>query len=639
MLTLDAPRISGGILTTNPTTGLPELGTATYTITAADNAADPSVYYPVDLINSSGAAPALPTALLGNSLTINGGQISINSPVVLPGGAFNVTANNNIVVGPQGVIDVSGQAMQFVDVLATIGGGNINLSTANGSIVIQSGAVLNVGDLAGVGAVNQTSAGTLTFTAPVGGVSVGGSLLGQGPTVDSSGSFVLDTNTLAPGSAQTYDALATLLNAGGFTDSWNIRSRSGDIDMTGLTQARSVTVSADAGNIDISGTIDASGDTPGAINIWAGNNLTLEFSATLDASAATANASGNGGQVWLAASQAGNQQGTLILNVGATIDVAAAAPNGGMSDPVFGGSVTFATSRTATNDGVMLQVNGGTFGNFINGIIGESAWDGVVVVGNQTYTYNQSSLVLTPFVSASGSVVFNAFLDDTTGYGDATYSNAYYTAHNANGFMDNQSAMWSALGANSSTGTAVTGYSNAVLDGFAINQVLVNIRPGVVIKNSGSITIEGASTNPNGIDLSGSAYAGSALNTGDAQTLDGHFGQYDEPIILSLRAAGNLNFGVCTGNCVTSSSVGLAPTLGSLSDGFTQDPASGPVYSTEVAGAGASGAATLFDPAAVGAYNNLSGGLGADWRPISWWRAPIPAPPIRSPLSKTLPGR
>ena len=243
----------------------------------------------------------MPAALLGNSLTIVGGQTTIDTTVVLPGGAFSVTANGNIGVGTHGVIDVSGQAVQFVDVVATIGGGDITLSTATGTIAIQSGAILNVGDLADVGALNRTSAGTLTLSAPVGGVTIaaatqsspGALLEGQGPTADSGGSFVLDTNTLAPGTPQTYDALAATLNAGGFT-AWNIRARTGDIAMTGLTQARNVTVSADTGNIDISGTIDASGRTPGAISIWAGHNLTLESSAVLNASAATANANGNG---------------------------------------------------------------------------------------------------------------------------------------------------------------------------------------------------------------------------------------------------------------------------------------------------------------------------------------------------------
>ena len=292
---------------------------------------------------------------------------------------FTATANGggSIAVGPQGVIDVSGQAVEFVDVLATIGGGAINLTSASGGISIQAGAILNVGDLADAGALNQTSAGTLTLSAPTGGVTVAaGTLQGQGVTADTSGAFVLDTNALSPTSAQTYDALAAALAAGGFNKSWDIRARSGDIFMTGLTQARNVTVSADTGSIDISGTIDASGVTGGVINIWAGNNLTLEATANLNAHGATADANGRGGQVWLGSSQAGNQTGTLTLNVGATIDVGTDQANSGVSGPMFGGQVTFSTTRTARNDGINLTVTGGSFADFLNGVKGESAWDG-----------------------------------------------------------------------------------------------------------------------------------------------------------------------------------------------------------------------------------------------------------------------
>jgi hypothetical protein len=237
-LTLDAPRIGAGTLGTDAN-GVTKLNTVAYAITAVDNPANPGTYYPITFTNSSGTTPPLPPALLGSSLTVTGSSVTINTDVALPGGTFTANAGGNIVVGPQGVIDVSGQAVEFVDVLATIGGGAINLTSASGGISIQAGAVLNVGDLADAGALNQTSAGTLTLSAPTGGVTVApGTLQGQGMTADTSGSFALDTNALSPTSAQTYDALAAALVAGGFNKSWDIRARSGDIFMTGLTRAR-----------------------------------------------------------------------------------------------------------------------------------------------------------------------------------------------------------------------------------------------------------------------------------------------------------------------------------------------------------------------------------------------------------------
>ena len=232
------------------------------------------------------------------------------------------------------------------------------------------------------------------------------------------------------------------------------------------------------------------------------------------------------------------------------------------------------------------------------GVTGESGWDGIVVVGNQTYTYNLPALVLTPFISTSGSVVFNVYLGDTTGYGDGTYSNAQYTATNASGFMNHEQDMWNVLGADQTTGL--------------VGGVLINVRPGITVKNSGGdINILGDSINPKGIDLSGSAYAGSVLANGDTQTLNGHFGQYDEPIVLSLRAAGNLNFGsyVDTGS-TDYSSLAANLHLGTLSDGFSQY--SGGLNGSLALGAGASAWAAPFDPAASGQYDGRSGGLGAD---------------------------
>jgi hypothetical protein len=230
-----------------------------------------------------------------------------------------------------------------------------------------------------------------------------------------------------------------------------------------------------------------------------------------------------------------------------------------------------------------------------------------VIVGNQVYSYTDQTLYLTPNTSVSSS---------SLGMTGVEYAAFTTYLNDANSFMSNQSAMWSALGAN----------GIGVADG-----VLVNIRPGITVTNTGTITVEGDPTtlvngganpdtilNVKGIDLSGSAYSGSVLyHPNDTQILDGHFGQYDEPVVLTIRAGGNLNFGSYNddsanlGNYASLSSyLQTNLHLGTLSDGFSQytDGLSGNV----ALGAGASAWAAPFDPAAVGAYNNLSGGLGAD---------------------------
>ena len=82
--------------TTGAASGLPQFSSAAYTITTADNRAAPGTYYAVNLVNSSDVTPALPTALLGDSLTITGGATGVSTNVVLPGGAFSLTAAGNI---------------------------------------------------------------------------------------------------------------------------------------------------------------------------------------------------------------------------------------------------------------------------------------------------------------------------------------------------------------------------------------------------------------------------------------------------------------------------------------------------------------------------------------------------------------
>src|SRR5258707_14007370 len=111
----------------------------------------------------------------------------------------------------------------------------------------------------------------------------------------------------------------------------------------------------------------------------------------------------------------------MTLDVGALIDVGVEADNGIDSGPALGGSVTFSTAQTSFSartgstpgtsaTGVNLSVNGGSLKDFISGVTGkpsgikgESAWDGVVVVGNQVYSYNDATLYLTPTITIAPS--------------------------------------------------------------------------------------------------------------------------------------------------------------------------------------------------------------------------------------------
>jgi hypothetical protein len=109
------------------------------------------------------------------------------------------------------------------------------------------------------------------------------------------GQFSLTTNQF-----QEFSALNAKLREGGFTESIFFRQTSGNISLaeyseknsTGdLIRARNITLVADNGNIDIAGTLDASGPRGGNIYVYAAQptadagkgNIFIRSTATLDA--------------------------------------------------------------------------------------------------------------------------------------------------------------------------------------------------------------------------------------------------------------------------------------------------------------------------------------------------------------------
>ena len=117
-------------------------------------------------------------------------------------------------------------------------------------------------------------------SAPAGSFNVlsGATLTGAG------GTLTLDIAQLTEGSGQSTKSLKSLqtaLTSGEFTQSQSIRVRTGDVTVDGTSTASSFSLATDAGSIDVSGTIDASGSTGGTIDLAAhgasgGNLLTAD---------------------------------------------------------------------------------------------------------------------------------------------------------------------------------------------------------------------------------------------------------------------------------------------------------------------------------------------------------------------------
>lgn len=243
---------------------------------------------------------------LGASLSFKGSSIAADSDILLPSGILSMEAlTGSLVIG--GRLDVGGTAQTFYDLIQYTDAGQITLTSRNGSVQINSGAVINVAAQAAAG-----NAGAFSVSAPKGAFVLGGSVSGQGGLGGLNGSFNLDAGSLA-----SFSALNSVLNNGVFNESRTIRLRTGDVVVSGSTTARNFVLSADAGSITVSGTIDASGTTGGNIDLKASGSVTLNAGAILNATAQTFSNAGKGGSVYLEAGSEING----VINTAARVDI------------------------------------------------------------------------------------------------------------------------------------------------------------------------------------------------------------------------------------------------------------------------------------------------------------------------------
>ena len=109
---------------------------------------------------------------LGASLTLIGGSVIENSDILLPSGRVTIQATgtlpgNNLTIG--GVLDVSGTAQHFYDLVKYTDGGAIDLTATHGDVQLEAGSIVSVAAQALGG-----DAGTLTISAPNGGILTNG---------------------------------------------------------------------------------------------------------------------------------------------------------------------------------------------------------------------------------------------------------------------------------------------------------------------------------------------------------------------------------------------------------------------------------------------------------------------------------
>ena len=294
-LTISAARVT-------TTSGLKTDGTyqtADFLVVAGSRKSDSNPAGSITLTDSGGVQGT--TSVAGGTLEFLAKSIDDSTKIQVDGGDIKLVATGSGTA--DGVFLRSGGQIlaQGTD---DAPGGRVTLKAASGSIVLDAGSVINVD------AGTQGDAGSITLSAPVGGVSISGTLSGKADG-GAGGSFTLDTLQLTDTDVSN---LITTLASGGFTQSVDLRTSQGNIDIASsdTLAAQNIKLTADSGEINVSGTLDASGAQGGDVELYAQDNV--EINGTINAQA-TSNAA-QGGEVLL------NSAGDYVnVNTGSTINV------------------------------------------------------------------------------------------------------------------------------------------------------------------------------------------------------------------------------------------------------------------------------------------------------------------------------
>ncbi len=265
----------------------------------------------VEISRRTGATVQKPAGF-GASLEIAGANIVQEGTIDLPSGVLTLSATGSgagdgITLGTGSVTRATGYTKVFqantpYEEVATADAGSIHLiagldgsGEATHDIRIESGATVDVS-----GAPAGGNAGTLDIVAPSGAVTIAGTIAGGAESKFEGGRLLIDA-----GSVGSLASIAGAATKGRFTGAFDLRARAGDLVLgEGDTiRAGSVSMSADAGDIDIAGRIDASGAASGRIRLLAGGDLTLRGTGE----------GGRGGRLSASAFGGGEDGGSILL--------------------------------------------------------------------------------------------------------------------------------------------------------------------------------------------------------------------------------------------------------------------------------------------------------------------------------------
>jgi len=278
----------------------------------------------------------------GALLNLAGVALEQQGHIELPGGQLTLQAS-----GPAGIVMGSGSSSSVAGLSRQAGDG-WQVHGDAGRLVARAsqGAIVLAGRL-DVSATGDAQAGALVLqaTGANGGVDIRPTLnlQGHGGTAARQGRISLyATRLLQDGQpAANIDALAQALGRGGFTDTVQLRLRSGDLNLEQATlQAQRVELAADAGTLRIGGTLNARAAAGGQVRAFAGQGV--ELSGRIDARSSRSGA--NGGDV-----QLGSSNGAVVLTSSARIDAS--------GDDAADGRIVLRARRDDSQGAVAIQID------------------------------------------------------------------------------------------------------------------------------------------------------------------------------------------------------------------------------------------------------------------------------------------
>jgi hypothetical protein len=303
---------------------------------------------------------------LGASLALEGSSIFANTFIDLNSGKISLKAiEGDIQIG--GTLSVAGVMKSFNDVTRYSNAGTITLESLTGDVILEEESSISVAASSSGG-----NAGTLEVKSGFGSFVNLGSITGSASENAISGSFSLDVYEFDAVDAGSLASINQSLDAGGFYQSRNFRTRNGNVIIDHDIRARNFSMAADNGSITVTHKIDASGITGGNIALTSRDNLTLENGATLTVAAQKFDSAGKGGSILLEAGTqrngSANLSATLGIKSGAYLDLSVAEFKPGKYDAVgssafegkFTGTLHLRAPRTAGNDGILIDPIAGT---------------------------------------------------------------------------------------------------------------------------------------------------------------------------------------------------------------------------------------------------------------------------------------